>query len=395
MPFNASGIYKRLFSWRDDRDAGIKIRADRMDQEMDGLAEAVNLVLEGQVNFRGPLKNVFGTAAAPAFTFFGDTDTGVYRAAPNKIAISAGGVEQLSVHSSGAEVKGKLTAKNAEITETAKAKNIEVTGKISLPNGTEAVPTFKFTTDPDSGFYLSAANSLAVSLGGNKAVEFLPDKTMRVNDKQVPTIYPMNATLPTSNIGPIWSEKYNSWMTWQVFNQNGANYAGYASVDIGQVFASSQPTARQGYVGFGVNISKSTHPAIYHRAKHLGQLKAPSQWQPKTIAYRENADGTITVPDLRGMHERFMDAGAGVNPNRVFGSYEEDMFKKHQHYQSGIVFFVTESNPQMMHHVRQYQSTSTQPGSWGWITSDRSRTEETGGIENRVKTTAFFGEIKL
>jgi hypothetical protein len=32
--------------------------------------------------------------------------------------------------------------------------------------------------------------------------------------------------LPGQNIGPIWHDDFQSIMTWQVFDQNGANYTG-------------------------------------------------------------------------------------------------------------------------------------------------------------------------
>lgn len=204
------------------------------------------------------------------------------------------------------------------------------------------------------------------------------------------THFNANQPLPSTDIGPIWHDLYNSWMTWQVFNQNGANYAGYASVDIGQVFASSQPTSRQGYVGFGMNISKSAHPAIYHRAKHLGQLKAPAQWQPKTIEYRENANGTITVPDLRGVHERYWDSGAGINSGRGFGSYEGDNVKKHAHILFGVAeesnYGVTLGKGAKLTNVKKIH---IQPG-YPFVSTDLW-----GNTENTVKNTALYGEIKL
>lgn len=38
MPFNGSGVFNRLYSWVQDAINGIKIRADRMDNEMNGMA---------------------------------------------------------------------------------------------------------------------------------------------------------------------------------------------------------------------------------------------------------------------------------------------------------------------------------------------------------------------
>jgi hypothetical protein len=38
MSFNGSGVFSRLYSWQNDKAGGIKIRADRMDAEMNGFA---------------------------------------------------------------------------------------------------------------------------------------------------------------------------------------------------------------------------------------------------------------------------------------------------------------------------------------------------------------------
>lgn len=43
MPF-ISGVFTRLYDWTDDRDSGVKIRADRMDAEFDGIATALTTV---------------------------------------------------------------------------------------------------------------------------------------------------------------------------------------------------------------------------------------------------------------------------------------------------------------------------------------------------------------
>lgn len=42
MPFNGSGAFTRLYNWVADRNANIKIRADRMDAEMDGFATGLS-----------------------------------------------------------------------------------------------------------------------------------------------------------------------------------------------------------------------------------------------------------------------------------------------------------------------------------------------------------------
>jgi len=45
MAYNSSGTFSRLFDWTDDRDNGIKIRADRFDQELDGFATGLSSAL--------------------------------------------------------------------------------------------------------------------------------------------------------------------------------------------------------------------------------------------------------------------------------------------------------------------------------------------------------------
>ena len=91
MAFNASGVFEHLYSWIADRDAGIKIRADRMDAEMDGFKDAINAITENTVPQCGPVKGVFGTAAAPGYSFDGDSDTGMYRLDANQIGFAVNG----------------------------------------------------------------------------------------------------------------------------------------------------------------------------------------------------------------------------------------------------------------------------------------------------------------
>jgi hypothetical protein len=93
MPFNASGVFQRLFNWRNDRDGGIKILAERMDQETDGIAAAINDMVQGNISLKGRIKNVDGTAASPAYTFADDPDSGLFRKPDASIGVSVGGVE--------------------------------------------------------------------------------------------------------------------------------------------------------------------------------------------------------------------------------------------------------------------------------------------------------------
>ena len=93
MPFDAYGVFQRLFNWRDDRDDGIKIRADRMDQEMDGIVQGLNDILQGNAGFKAPIKTVDGTAAHPVFSFSEHAGTGFYRKSDGSVGLSVDGTE--------------------------------------------------------------------------------------------------------------------------------------------------------------------------------------------------------------------------------------------------------------------------------------------------------------
>lgn len=57
MPYNGFGVFQRLFNWVADRDAGIKISAERFDQELDGIAAALSnaITKDGQTT---PVANI-------------------------------------------------------------------------------------------------------------------------------------------------------------------------------------------------------------------------------------------------------------------------------------------------------------------------------------------------
>ena len=93
MPFNAQGLYQRLFNWRTDRDAGTKILAERVDQETDGIVQAINDLIQGNVDLKGPVKNVNGTAANPAITFASDQTSGLFLKGDGSIGVSVSGAE--------------------------------------------------------------------------------------------------------------------------------------------------------------------------------------------------------------------------------------------------------------------------------------------------------------
>jgi phage-related tail fiber protein len=135
--------------------------------------------------------------------------------------------------------------------------------------------------------------------------------------------------LPNENFGPIWHDDYNSIMTWQVFNANGANYTGYASILVGDPILSAQPTPRKGYIASGANeLSRTVYAALRGWAMHNGIMVASGVWAAGTVAVCDNADGeTFTVYDLRGEFPRYWDAGRGADAGRAFGSWQGDAIR--------------------------------------------------------------------
>lgn len=57
MPYNGAGVFNRLYSWVNDAAANIKIRADRMDNEMNGMAVALSTAItkDGQTTITANL----------------------------------------------------------------------------------------------------------------------------------------------------------------------------------------------------------------------------------------------------------------------------------------------------------------------------------------------------
>lgn len=139
--------------------------------------------------------------------------------------------------------------------------------------------------------------------------------------------------LPTTNIGPIWHDDYNSLMTWQAFTANDASYTGYASVLIGNLLMDTQPTPRAGYLRSGAsNLSRATYAALRGWAMHNGIMVASATWAAGAVAVKDNADGrTFTAYDVRAQFPRFWDEGRGIDAGRTFGSAQTSQNLSHNH----------------------------------------------------------------
>jgi hypothetical protein len=123
MPFDAGGNFTRVRNWKQDRDNGIRILADRHDEEDDNFAGGFNLAFlrTGTVPMTGNLtmggnniKNIkAGGAASPSLTFELSNTTGFFQVNPNAIGVSAGGVKVLEFNTAGVTLDGNLTLNGA------------------------------------------------------------------------------------------------------------------------------------------------------------------------------------------------------------------------------------------------------------------------------------------
>ena len=102
------------------------------------LTPAVRLDVQGQISTDA------ATAAAPGYTFEGDTNTGMYRSGADRIAFSTGGTDR------------------AEITVS----NLFSYVPIGVEAGAAGAPTLTFTNDQNTGFYSPAADTCALATGG-------------------------------------------------------------------------------------------------------------------------------------------------------------------------------------------------------------------------------------
>lgn len=115
------------------------------------------------LSFTGTVGAAAGSAAAPAYTFTDDPDTGIYRSGADTLAFSTGGTLAGEIDSS-----GRIRWDNA----------------IIGPVGSAAAPALSFETDSDTGFYRSGTNTIAWTSGGT-AGGYLLDKGIRALDGSV------------------------------------------------------------------------------------------------------------------------------------------------------------------------------------------------------------------
>lgn len=90
-----------------------------------------------------PIRGQDGTAAAPAYSFTNDTDTGIFLSAANDLGISTAGVRRMQI----------TTVIRSQVAHR-------------FTDGTVALPSITFDTDPDTGIYSVGAGSIGFTTNG-------------------------------------------------------------------------------------------------------------------------------------------------------------------------------------------------------------------------------------
>lgn len=192
--FNGSGVLVRSYDWTDDRDASVKINAARMDTEMDGLVAAINAILSSSQPFKAPAYFANGTEAAPSVTFENDPDSGLYRIGADNLGVSLDGTKRLDLTTtsltstviallpdgtvgapafsfSGDTDTGifRSTTNTLAITAGGTARlNIDTssataTVPVLLPDGSSGSPALSFSADTNLGLYRVGADNMGIS----------------------------------------------------------------------------------------------------------------------------------------------------------------------------------------------------------------------------------------
>lgn len=93
-----------------------------------------------------------GTQALPAYSFIDDMTTGMYLEGLNQLGFSSGGTERLEINNT----------------------SVETFVPIYNTNGSALLPSYTFSTNTDTGMYLSAPDTIGFTCGGNLIISIGP-----------------------------------------------------------------------------------------------------------------------------------------------------------------------------------------------------------------------------
>jgi hypothetical protein len=149
---NASGVYS-LPSLYNPVVTRTTILTDWANTTLNDIRDEITLSLDrsGRGAMTAPLQLPDGTAALPALTFSGDTNTGAYRVGANSLGFSTDGVNRMTVNIS-------------DVTVAASQLLISVGGA--------GAPALAFANDADCGLYRAGADDIRFAVGGAEKMKW-------------------------------------------------------------------------------------------------------------------------------------------------------------------------------------------------------------------------------
>jgi phage-related tail fiber protein len=243
---------------------------------------------------------------------------------------------------------------------------------IVLTSKTEATPITELTDFDELSFIVSATNTDAVtiSIDGLGAV---PLSGVATNTQIFET-----ALLKVRYIGG----------TFYIADQINPK-TGNSVLDIAKLYTDTVDVLSPGeYTLDGSAINSIDHPIACAKAAASSNYidQATKDADPITYGgyygFIDELDGslTVTLPMVGGEFIRMFDGGRGVDNGRVFGSWQKDEFKSHNHnYYRGTYYNANGSN------------LSDKRGNG----ENMKTTSSTGGSETRPRSIAYYGKTRL
>jgi len=167
-----------------------------------------SFLIDGSVAMTGAAEMYAGSESLPGIAFSGDTDTGIYRVGANSLGIATGGVNRVTVDSSGVTATafiGPLTGNAATATKWATARNLSLTGDgtatLSSVDGSAAVSAALTlaTVNANVGSFGDGSHVAAVTVNGKGLATAASNVAISITDANLSAA----VTVPKGGTGQV------------------------------------------------------------------------------------------------------------------------------------------------------------------------------------------------
>lgn len=302
MPFNGSGTFTRIYNWVMDKNQNVKITASRFDNEDDNFASGLSncITKDGQ------------TVITQDIPFNSKKITGLANGINIDHAINLGQLQNnqfLYLGTTGGSADAYTLGPNPSITSYATTQQFTV--KINASN---------LTTTPYlqiSGIANPSSTAVIKKLNASKT-----EVALEIGDLLISGIYKFQR----NSTNDAWIVLNPEKPFYNVVNASSATDTvpgvQLLSPPLGTIIMASSDFVYTNYLPCnGAAVSRTTYNNLFNL---IG------------ITYG-SGDGSTTfnVPDFRGLFPRGKDAGRGIDPSRVLGSYQEMSIQSHNHSAGG------------------------------------------------------------